>query len=613
MKKAFKKIVALCLCIAMLASVTLFNASAAEKTYTDCNGECQYYPTIIVPGLGQSNTWVVDDNGDYILDDEGNKISSFPAYIQLDKVIGRILVPALLSLAMQKDVGLTEAASDVIELCFGINTCDENAKTSKNVVTERYPYPASEYQDFEAEEVFGHVPFNLYETEQPYDHMYYFGYNSFGNHIDIVNELYDFIQMVKAQTGHDKVNLVPLSQGASLVSALLDYKPEVQDDLHKIIFVVPAIDGSTIIGDVFNGRISFLNKEYLYNGFLGELGLLDKGTAALIEMLLRILPDEVITSILEAAVTTLVNDVMTTSTGMWALCPSGDYPSAAEKHLSTPDKASIKAQTDRYYQAQLNAHDNIQNLVDNGVQVFCFVEYNTAMINVGESWNSQNADYIIQTDSTSMGAHFANVGETLPEDYVQQNTHCDDPTHNHISPDRVVDASAGLLPDTTFYFEGQRHDLTARNDVILKLALNLIESDRIQNVYSLPKFPQFNIARSSEKLVLLVKEAKKIDPATLSAEDAAELAAAIAEAEKVIDNTIGIEGEVEASEAKVTSCLVKAGVMEAPEEGGVSLDIFTQISPLFYEKFGTDGYSELILTFTAKILNTVVGAIVNLF
>ncbi len=611
MKKTLKKVIALCLCLAMIASVTVFSASATKK-YTDCNGECEHYPAIIVPGLGQSNTWVVDDNGDFILDDEGNKISSFPAYIQLDKLIGRILVPALLSLVTQKDIGLSEAAADAIRLCFGINTCDENAKTSPNVVTERYPYPASEYQDFEAEEVFGHVPFNLYETKQPFDHMYYFAYNSFGNHIDIVNELYDYIQMVKEQTGHDKVTLIPLSQGASVTSALLDYKPEVQDDIHKVIFVVPAIDGSTIIGDVFNGRISFLNKEYLYNGFLGELGLLDKGTASLIEMLLRILPDEVITSILESAVTTLVEEVMTTSTGMWALCPSGDYPTAAEKHLSSPEKASIKAQTDKYYQAQLHAHDNIQKLVDNGVQVFCFVEYNIPMINVGETWNSQNADFIIQTDSTSMGAHFANVGETLPENYVQQNTHCSDPTHNHISPDRVVDASAGLLPDTTFYFEGQRHDLTARNDVILKLALNLIECDDTKDVYSDPRFPQFNTARSSEKLVLLVKEAKLIDPSALSAEDAAELAAAIAEAEKVIDNTIGIEGEVEASEARVTACLVKAGVMEAPEEGGVSLDIFTKISPWFYEKFGTDGYSELAVIYSMKALQVVLDLILTI-
>jgi hypothetical protein len=608
MKKTFKKAIALCLCLAMIISMSIIGASATKR-YTDCNGECEHYPAIIVPGLGQSNTWVVDDNGDFILDDEGNKMTSFPAYIELDKVIARVAAPALLSLALQKDVGLSDAAADAIRLCFGINTCDENAKTSPNVVTERYPYPASVYQDFEAEEVFGHVPFNLYETEQPYDHMYYFTYNSFGNHIDIVEELYEYIQMVKEQTGHDKVTLIPLSQGASVVSAMIDYKPEVHDDLHKIIFVVPALDGSTIIGDVFNGRISFLNKEYLYNGFLGELGLLDAGTAALIEVLLRILPDEVITSVLESAVTTLVSEVMTTSTGMWALCPSGDYLTAAEKHLSTPDKASIKAQTDKYYQAQLHADANIQKLVDDGVQIFCFVEYDTPMINVGETWNSQNADYIIHTDSTSMGAYFANVGETLPEDYVQKNTHCNNPNHNHISPDRVVDASAGLLPDTTFYFDNQRHDLTARNDVILKLALNLIESDRIQDVYSLPEFPQFNIARGSEKLVILVNQAKEIDPSTLSAADAAELSAAIAEAEKVIDNTIGIPGEVEASEARVTACLVKAGVMEAPEEGGISLDIFTKISPVIYKYCGTEGYSELALMLATKVLQTVVDTV----
>lgn len=609
MKKTCKKLVALILCVAMIICVSAVGASATERI-TDCNGECEFYPTIIVPGLGQSNTWMVDDNSEYILDDEGNKVSSFPAYIQLDKVIMRVLAPALLSLVFQKDIGLSDAAADIIRLSFGVNTCDENAQTSKNVVTEKYPYPASEYKDFEAEEVFGHVPFDKYETKQPMDHMYYFAYNSFGNHIDIVNELYDFIQLVKEQTGHDKVNLVPLSQGASIVSAMLDYNPQVMDELHKIIFVVPALDGSTIIGDVFNGRVSFLDKDYVYNGFLGELGLLDKGTAALVETCLRILPDEVIMSVLEAAVTALVEDVMTTSTGMWALCPSGDYPTAAEKYLSDPSRANIKAQTDKYYQAQLHADDNIQKLVDKGVQVFCFVEYDFAMINVGETWNSQNADFIIQTDSTSMGAYFANVGETLPDDYVQKNTHCSDPTHNHISPDRVVDASAGLLPDTTFYFDGQRHDLTARNDVILKLALNLIECDDTQTVYSDPRFPQFNIARSSEKLIELVKLADTVDTSTLTDEDAKELAAAVAEAERVIDSTIGVVGEIEKTEERLSACLINAGVLEAPEKS-IPLDIFTKISPVIYKNFGSDGYSEIAVILAEKALSAV-GNILNM-
>lgn len=610
MKKAFKKIIAFVLCVTMLISLSAVGASANERI-TDCNGKCEHYPSIIVHGLGQSNTWVVDDNGEFVLDDEGNKISSFPAYIELEKVVMRILAPALLSLVFQRDIGLSEAASDVINLCFGINTCDENGKPSENVYVEKYPYPVSECQDFEKEEIFSHVPFNLYETEQPMDHMYYFTYNSFDNHMDIVEELCDFIDMVKEQTGHDQVTLIPLSQGASVVSAMLDYHPEVMEELHKIIFVVPALDGSSLIGDVFNGRISFLDKEYVYNGFLGELGLLDKGTAALIETLLRVLPDEVLMSVLEAAVDTLVTDVMTKSTSMWALCPSGDYPTAAEKYLSDPSRAAIREQTDRYYQAQLNADANILKAVDKGVQVFCFVEYDYALINVGESWNSQNADYIIHTDSTSMGAHFANVGETLPDDYVQQNTHCNNPAHNHISPDRVVDASAGLLPDTTFYFDGQRHDLTARNDVILKLALNLIECDDTKDVYSDPRFPQFNIARGSEKLVELVELADTVDASALSDEDAKELAAAVAEAERVIDNTVGVVGEVEKAEERLSACLIKAGVLEAPEEP-VNLDIFTKISPVIYKLFGTDGYSEIAIMITSKVLKGVTDIILKL-
>lgn len=587
-----KKLISLILCLTMVLSLSAISTSAAEPT-TDCNGECEYYPTIIVPGLGQSNTWVTDDEGNFILDDNGNKITSFPAYIDTSKLIKTVALPALRSLLTQTDAGLSDAAAQAIRDCFGINASDNNGHLTGNVVTEKYPYSVADCPDYGQEEIFGHVPFNKYETEQPFDHMYYFAYNSFGNHLELVDELYNYIQMVKEQTGHDKVNLVPLSQGGTLTSGLIEYYPEISQDLHKIIFVVPALDGSTIIGDIFNGRISFLNKDYLYNGFLGELGLLDEGTARMIEVLLRIFPDEIIMKCLEKAVDVLVSEVMTTSTNMWVLCPSDDYPSAAEKYLSDPEKAELKRQTDIYYQAQLHHKDNILGLVEDGVQVFCFCEYDTPIINVGTSWNTENGDYIIQTDSTSMGAYFANVGETLPDGYVQKNTYCTDPTHNHISPDNVVDASAGLLPETTFYFDGQKHEMTATNDLILKLALKLIECDDVKDVHSSPAFPQFNIGRNPAKLIELVELAQDVDTAKLSAADAKELDAAVNEAKAIIAQTVGVKGELEASEERLTSCLVKAGVMEKEAEKESS-DLFKNISLWLYEKFGTNGFSEIL-------------------
>ena len=55
--------------------------------------------------------------------------------------------------------------------------------------------------------------------------------------------------------------------------------------------------------------------------------------------------DEVIMATLEKGVKHLVENTMIRSTSMWALCPPEDYPSAAEKYLSSPETAKIKEQT----------------------------------------------------------------------------------------------------------------------------------------------------------------------------------------------------------------------------------------------------------------------------
>lgn len=597
-KKTIRKIISLVLCLAMLLSMSALSVSAFEKR-TDCDENCELYPTIIVPGLGQSNVWVLDENGDYVVNKDGEKTAAFPAYIQIDEILKAAALPLVASLTLQRDMGLSDALAKAIGICFGINSSDNQGNLTGNVVTEKYPYSLGDCSEYEKGQIYHHVPFDKYNVDYPEDHLYYFAYNSFGNHLQLVEELYNYIQMVKEQTGHDKVNLVPLSQGGTLTSGLMEYYPEIHKDLHKIIFVVPALDGSTIIGDVFNGRIEFLNPDFLYNGFLSNLGLLDNETARTVEVLLRILPDEILVTALEKAVDVLINDVMKTSTNLWALCPSGDYPTAAEKLLSEPGMEEIRRQTDIYYQTQLHCHDNIKEIVNNGVQVFCFAEYDYKMIDVGSTWNTQNADFIIQLDSTAMGVHAANVGETLPEDYVQQNTFCSNPDHNHISPDRVVDASTGLLPDTTFYFDNQRHDLTAHNDVILKLAINLLSCDEIKDVYSSPDFPQFNYGRDVRNINLYLEDARKIDTSDLSAENKAELKAAIAQAEEVLGRTNGEQGELEAAEKQLKDCLVKIGVLKAERESNSTL--FNDLSLWLYDNFGTDGFSEMPKSIISKI------------
>ncbi len=598
-----KKIISVLICVSLLFSAFGFGAVASEKR-TDCDVNCEFYPTIIVPGLGQSSVCVVDDNGDFVLNDDGEKISAFPAYVEMPKLIARIAVPVVLSLLTQRNIGLSDALSDAIELCFGINGSDLNGQNTGNVKVLDFPYSYAECTDEQKQDIDEHIPFNMYPTDLPEDHIYYFTYNSFGNHIDIVDDLYDYIQLVKEQTGHSKVNLVPLSQGASVASALFEYYPEIVDSLHKIMFVVPALDGSNIIGDIFCGRVSFLNKDYFYNGFLEEMGLLDSTTAHLIECLLRIFPDEVLMDGVNSAVNTLVSEIMTKSTSMWALCPSGDYLEASEKYLSSPEMAEIKRQTDKYYNVQLKAHSNIKSFQEKGVQFFCVAEYNMNLINVGENWNNQNADYIIQLDSTSLGAYSAKVGETLPDDYVQQNTVCKNKNHNHISPDRVIDASTGLLPDTTFYFENQRHDLTQHNDVILKLAMQLIANDDIKDVYSSPDFPQFLNGREVRKLNSAIKTANEaIASGNLTDSQIADLQKAVDIGNAVLNDNLKAQSDFDKAENEINNLLADYGLIEIENE--TEIPLFEKVSHWLYENYGTDGYSEIIKTEAGKLFNKV--------
>ncbi len=589
MKKSFLRVISVILCAVMFISAGSIGAFAADKR-TDCGDDCEFYPTIIIPGLGQSSVCVTDENGEFVLNKDDGKISAFPAYIQLPKIIKTAIVPLLLTLITQRDMGLSKAAETIIMDAFGINRCDLDAQVVTNVKLEQYNYSYAECNEYERSVINSHIPFNKYHTDLPKDHLYYFSYNSFENHIGIADRLYNYIQMVKKQTGHDKVNIVPISQGGTVASAMFEYHPEIMDQLHKVIFIVPALDGSTIIGDVFNNRITFLDTEYLYNGFFENLGLLDAQTAKIIEIALRILPDEVLTKVLKSAVTALVEEVMIRSTSMWALCPSGDYESAAELRLSSPEMASIKEQTYKYYQAQLHFEDNLNTLLDKGVQVFNVAEYDFPLINVGETWNSQNADYIIQVDSTSMGAYLANIGETLPEDYVQKNTHCSNPDHNHISPDRVVDASAGLLPDTTFYFDGQRHDLTQHNNIILEFAFELIAHDDIQDVYSDERFPQFNIGRDVRIIEELIEQGENADTSKLSAEDAAAITDAVDGAKAVLSDFAATAEEYNGAVETLKDCLVKAGIIEAEKVKDPAF--FGSISAWLYKNFGTNGFSE---------------------
>ena len=172
--------------------------------------------------------------------------------------------------------------------------------------------------------------------------------------------------------------------------------------------------------------------------------------------------------------------------------------------------------------------------------------------------------------------------------------------HNHIDPHNIVDARAGLLPDHTFYFYNQNHERTGNNDVVMRLAVELLTNENFTDVYSYPdRFPQFNTARNTKGIINDVNYTKNnTDFAALDPAVAAELQAAIAKVEAEIEDTVVDNESLDAAKEEFYAARAKArGETYPVEEDDKTNEILTKLfkfaSDATYKFYGPRGWFDL--------------------
>lgn len=567
---------------------------------TACHGECAYYPGIIVPGNTQSRVYQLDENGNRKLDENGNALTTWPMSLDTDAAVNAVAGPLAMSILTQSDSGLTEAVGNTLDNLLAPYAIGDDAMPV-NVEVEKYPFSVAMCNADQKNFIYSCTPVQPFSKVAGEDHLYFLAYNSTGNLLTAVDDLYNLIQRAKTETGHDKVNMIAISLGGSVFNALIEFYPQVKNDLHRIALVVPGYDGTSLLGDIFINNLSY-EDDMLYRDMIpsffdtGIISGVPGYVGYLANLMIRMLPEDVLRAVLDVAYQKLTG-ALTRSTAMWSLVPSSYYEEASAIWLNRLGYEEIKRQADLYRDAQLDAAENILSFVSSGVQIFDIVNYDVTLFSVVRSYTQYNSDGILPLYAASMGATCGYVNTPLPDGYVQQNTHCTDPTHNHMSPDGIVDASTGLLPDQTWYFRYQRHENTAGDDVIIRLLTALALSDDITSVYSDPRFPQFNTGRISWPLQSDIDYAGTVDRSTLTPEDAAELDAAVAQAQAVLDNTIVDTAAYDAAKTRLYAILVKIGAREAPEDTTVS-DLTTFVLELanetLYTYLGGCGYSDAV-------------------
>ncbi len=653
LKKLLCAMLALCLiiCGCAIPSVSAEENHTHEwssECKTDCGGECGTSPVIIVHGIMQSQVYVQDKDGNDIMTSDGFPIvEGMDMAFMFDTValgnefkasIGDIL----LSVATGNRDKLFDTVLGILDESFSSHYFNPDGTRTNGVSVDEYWYSLEECMNtpdrsygyakgYGKDENGNTLPTTKYETEfdfikrqvditgfceeYGYDHAYYYAYSSFGDTLQAAANLNEYIDMVKAQTGHDKVSLVFISLGGTIGNVYLSEHCD-PTEVDRVVFAAAAVDGSYLLGDLMAGKSTLGDGNTIYNDLIPNLiSILAEEYEALAYVgnaVARAIPQELFSDFLNEALTRAVNEVlgklMHNCPSMWALVPSAMYPELSKQLISDEAHKVLKEKTDKYYKIQKNAASTVQEMTEKGVDIFVICGYDLELLGLVEHYKL-SSDNIIQAESTSIGATFANCGEVLADNYKPAID------ETYISPDGILDAGTCALPDRTWFIKGQSHlKLQSSINDVIELCIQLISNDKITDARkNNDGYPQFLEYRDLSKIESMMNKLDEADLSALSAEQVEALNAAYAKAEELLaDRAWDAEKALEV-EKELYTAMFEAGLLSdsdnAPFVKYNLMPILTKIAKAFsdiFEKiFGGNDYWK----FFANILNQIIAAI----
>ncbi len=446
-------------------------------------------PLIVVGGM----------NGAPLIKDEGtpNEEQVWPPVLNF----GEIAVKAILGLssaAVYKDWDkLGDVIVPLLNKVLEPSSCDNDGNSKYNVSTTTYPLSMANYPEFLAEAFISEEGFLHSASDRlGAENVYFFNYDWRLDPLEHARALDAMIQRVKAETGCSKVDITACSMGGCVTMAyfyLFGY-----GDVESCVFLSAAFSGSLaaseiLVGEVFIDRTALkhyirLNvninpevDEFLdaFVEFLDQTGVL-KTIVDFVNGMLSSQKDRV----LDEAVTASLG----TMPGMWALVREGAFEQAKEMHLSDPKYAKLVERIDDFhYNVRVKRQELIENAMESGVTVYFTSHYEDVLIPAFPS-AIKHGDGLIETVCTSNGATVALLGERFPKDYVQANPCCG---KNHVSPDRVVDASTCMFPEQVWFFREVAHVGTIYQSEFSDFILWFLEQPEQATVWSDAAHPQF--------------------------------------------------------------------------------------------------------------------------
>jgi len=546
--KNFRKIIAVVLCFAMLIPMAVIPSYAEDTTVRQSDLESAFAEgenslIVFVTGIGQSFSYLFDES---YLDDNAFENGTLHDYDNYSKLIadgkytacwnlfnnyfdealkdkdflkaaGRVVINLLFSIFTRKNTIKEADVDTIISTLFAYNIIDENGKTPARVVTPRYTMPVSEYPYSETRTENG-APYSEAKTrffrsipcaeiaEQKFgdnyeDYLYCYNYSAFSYTTDNVQGLHDFIETIISdnKVGAKDVVLVPMSMGASVVSAYLAAYPQVEDNhVRRVVSVVGAWNGSDVMYDLVTQQYVDNSADLVYNGLIAELVGLPWGY--LVNFALRLFPKQGLRDFIDETLGVLSKRIVLSTPSLCGLIPAEHYDEVRDM---IPE-GTVRDQVDNYHVAQATLQSRLAALEAQGV-TFSFIS------GYGMPFGAITSDYkafgFMKHSAITNSDEIINIDSTAPgTSYVPYNAQFADTQGRELSPDGTIDISTTWYKDSTWFFYGQKHELEY-NNIALRLAIDLAlgtvktvddcDDASEDEVY----YPQFNNARFTRNVV----------------------------------------------------------------------------------------------------------------
>jgi len=310
-----------------------------------------------------------------------------------------------------------------------------------------------------------------------------------------------FIQKVKAKHAAPKVNLTVQSGSGPLGIAYL-YKYGTQD-LCGLLLRASMHNGTSVFGDVVNKRLMIHADALADATMYADLGIAPE-TEAMLAPLLKALRDTGLLRVIATAGSFAIDRILDklyedaaipcllTQPVYWAYVPLKDYESGITtifgKDARTGEYSKLVEKLDFYnYNVKAKANELLRD-AGTKIRAGTIANYGGPLFPIGRN-SYINGDPLVDCVYASNGAAVAPLGETLKGPLFgllpyKQKADCG---HNHISPDKTVDASVCALPETTWFFYGGLHFTSDNQD----LTNWFFGSPDTPTVFSDEKYPQY--------------------------------------------------------------------------------------------------------------------------